>query len=60
VAVLALNASLLILDDELGLLSAGLLTGSVHGVLFLPSFWTAQRPSGRGSTEMAGQRCGLP
>jgi hypothetical protein len=68
VAVFALDAAVLVLDDELGLLSRGLLPSPVHRVLLLvehlearlvPSFWTAQRPSGRGSTEMARRRCGM-
>jgi hypothetical protein len=61
VAVLALDASLLILDDELGLLSASLLPSPGHSIglpvqtleaRLVPSFWMAHRPSGRGSTEM--------
>jgi hypothetical protein len=68
VGVLALDAALLVLDDELGLLSTGLLTGPIHGVLLPvedprgplgPVLLKAQRPSGRGSTEIAGRRCGM-
>jgi hypothetical protein len=59
VAVPALDAALLVLHDELGLLSTGFLPARSTASCFrsmtlearlVPSFWTAERPPGRGST----------